>query len=82
MAHQRQADRLHSSLLAAVLAVAGSLFFFDKLDDLLKNINFSWLSILHSAPALLVVVAIVLTLADRNVVPNPQDQQTGENGHE
>jgi hypothetical protein len=82
MAHQKQPDRLQSSLLAAVLAVAGSLFFFDKLDDLLKTINFSWPSILHSAPAFLVVVAIVLTLADRNVVLNPQDQRTGENRHE
>jgi hypothetical protein len=82
MAHHKQPDRLQSSLLAAVLAVAGSLFFFDKLDELLRTIHLSWPAILHLAPALLVIVAIVLTFADRNVLLTRPDRRAGENRHE
>jgi hypothetical protein len=82
MANQKQPDRLQSSLLAALLAVAGSLFFFDKLDELFQTIHFSWPRILHLAPAFLVFVAIVLTLADRNVMLSARDRRAGENRHD
>jgi hypothetical protein len=77
VAYPKQPDRLQSSLLAAMLAVAGSLFFFDRFDELLQAINFSWPEVLHLAPAFLVVVAVVLALAERNRGLKPGSRRTG-----
>jgi hypothetical protein len=54
-----------SSLLAAALAVVGTLFLFDKLGSLVQNISFSFDTIVHAAPALIVVLGVSLLLADQ-----------------
>jgi len=55
-----------SSLLAAALAVVGTLFLFDKLGSLMQNGAFSFDAIVHAAPVLVVVLGVSLLLADQS----------------
>jgi hypothetical protein len=64
MANKNQPDRWKSLILAAALAVAGTLFVFDKLGSFMQTGNFLSHAFLHSAPMLLVVVGVSLIVAD------------------
>lgn len=63
MANRNRRNRWESSLLAAALAVAGTLFFFDKLGSLMQSGMLSLGSIVHTAPVLVIVVGVGLLLA-------------------
>ena len=65
MVNPKQPERWESIILAALMSVAGSLFFFDKLKSLMGSGILSWHAVLHSAPALLVVVGASLLFADQ-----------------
>jgi 4-amino-4-deoxy-L-arabinose transferase-like glycosyltransferase len=71
MARQNQPDRYESLILAAALAVAGTLFLFDQL---------SVFRILHSAPALLVGVGASLIRAA--AVTGPTGNQPPREGRD
>ena len=65
MANRNRRNGWESSLLAAALAVAGTLFFFDKLGSLMQS-ALSLQAIVHAAPILVVVLGATLLLADQS----------------
>jgi hypothetical protein len=62
MAKQKQPERWESVIVAAAMAVAGTLFMFDKLGSLVHSGMLS--SSLHAGPVLVVVLGLGLWLAD------------------
>jgi hypothetical protein len=64
MAKKNRGNHWESSLLAAVLAVAGTLFIFDRLGSLIQGGMFCLRTVTHTSPALLVVVGLTLLLAE------------------
>lgn len=64
MAQKNQPDRWESLILAAALAVAGTLFMFDKLGSFMRTSNFLSHAFLHCAPVLLAVIGVSLIVAD------------------
>ncbi len=64
MANRKQPDRWESSLLAAIMAVAGTLFLFDKLGPLMRTNLLSFNTVMHASPLLLVVLGVSLLWAD------------------
>jgi len=81
MAKRKQPDRWESTMLAAVLAVAGTLFLFDKLSSLMRNSTLSLQTIGHSAPLLLVVMAVSLMLADQSAGAIDPREERAKEGH-
>ncbi|MGA8151408.1 MAG: hypothetical protein WB952_10700 [Terriglobales bacterium] len=81
MAKRKQPERWESTMLAAVLAVAGTLFLFDKLSSLMRNSSLSLQTIGHAAPLLLVVMAVSLMLADQGAVATDPREERGQGGH-
>jgi hypothetical protein len=67
MANGKQPDRWQSSLLAAAMAVAGTLFLFDKLGSLMRTGLFSFNTVLHASPIFLAVLGLSLWLAQPSV---------------
>jgi hypothetical protein len=65
MAKQNQPERWEAAIVAAAMAVAGTLFMFDKLGSLVRAGVLSWQTTLHGAPMLLVVLGVSLLLADQ-----------------
>jgi len=65
MAKQNQPERWESVIVAAAMAVAGTLFMFDKLGSLVRSGTLSWQTTLHTAPMLLAVLGVGLLFADR-----------------
>ena len=65
MKRRTQPERWESGIVAAAMAVAGTLFMFDKLGSLVRSGALSWQTTLHTAPMLLVVLGIGLWFADR-----------------
>ncbi len=83
MANQKQPDRLKSTLLAAVLAVAGAPFFFDRLEALVRTSILSSSSPMHSAPLLLLLAGAIVLLADLTTrTPAPGNSRRKEDQHE
>jgi hypothetical protein len=68
MAKQNQPERWESVIVAAAMAVAGTLFMFDKLGSLVRRGTLSWQTTLHTAPMLLVVLGVGLLFAEREPV--------------
>ena len=66
MASNKQPARWEATLLAAVMAIAGAPFLFDKLGSLVRTGILSFPVILHSTPVLLVAVGAILLLADQD----------------
>ena len=64
MAKQDRAGNWESGLLAAALALAGTLFFFNKVCSLVRAGMLSVHMLASSAPVLLLIVGIGLMLAD------------------
>ena len=64
MAKQEQPDRWESAVLAAAMAVAGSLFLFDKLGSLFRAELGSLIVAVHAAPVLLLAIGLGLLLAE------------------
>jgi hypothetical protein len=79
MANKNRHNGWESSLLAAALAVAGTLFFFDKLGSLMQNTTLSFEAMVHTAPVLVVVLGVSLLLADQTGMAS---QNKGEGRHE
>jgi hypothetical protein len=65
MAKQNQPERWESVIVAAAMAVAGTLFMFDKLGSLVRSGMVSWQMTLHAAPMLVVVLGVGLLVADQ-----------------
>jgi len=65
MAKQNQPERWESVIVAAAMAVAGTLFMFDRLGSLVRSGMLSWQTTLHGAPMLLVVLGVGLLLAEQ-----------------
>lgn len=65
MANQNRRNGWESSLLAAALAIVGTLFFFDKLGSLMQNGALSLQAFVHAAPVLVIVLGVSLLLADQ-----------------
>jgi hypothetical protein len=70
MANGKQPDRWLSSLLAAAMAVAGSLFLFDKLGSLMRPGLLSLSTVLHASPIFLAVLGLSLWLAQPGMPAN------------
>lgn len=66
MARKNQPDRWEATLLAAIMAVAGVAFLFDRLGALVRASVLSFPAVVHSAPALLVAVGAILLLAEQD----------------
>jgi hypothetical protein len=83
MASNKQPARWEATLLAAVMAVAGAPFIFDKLGSLVRTGFLSFTAILHSTPVLLVVVGAILLLADQDA-PRAESgsQRQNDGGHQ
>ena len=64
MAKPKQPERWEAVIVAAAMAVAGTLFMFDKLGSLMSGM-LSWQTTVHAGPVLVVVVGLGLWLADR-----------------
>jgi len=60
MANQTQPDRWESPMLAAAMAVTGTLFLFDKLHSLMHGSVFSWHLLPYFAAAALVALGVSL----------------------
>lgn len=80
MANRNRRNGWESSLLAAALAVVGTLFFLDKLGSLMQS-ALSLQAVVHAAPMLVVVLGISLLLADHSAVA-PRNQRSREGRHE
>ncbi len=65
MANRKQPDRWESLLLAAAMAVAGTLFLFDKLGSLMRADFLSFNRVLHASPLFLLVLGVSLLWADQ-----------------
>jgi hypothetical protein len=65
MKRRNQPERWESIIIAAAMAVAGTLFMFDKLGSLVRSGMLSWQTTLHGAPMLLAVIGVGLLFADR-----------------
>jgi hypothetical protein len=68
MAKQNQPERWEAAIVAAAMAVAGTLFMFDKLGSLMRSAMLSWQTPLHAAPMLVVVLGVGLLMADQERV--------------
>jgi len=83
MANGKQPDRWQSSLLASAMAVAGSLFLFDKLGSLMRTGLFSFNTVLHASPIFLAVLGLSLWLAHPNTSATaPANRHSKEGRHE
>jgi len=79
MANQPQPQRWKSKLLAALLAIAGTLFLITQFDSTLLSRLYSWTALLHSSPAVLAAVAATLLWADDdfNTANTREQEPTG-----
>ena len=77
MAHKNQPDRWESLILTASLAVAGTLFLFDRLGSLARVISSLPHSILHLSPVILAVTGVSLMLADMRTAANGKHSSGG-----
>jgi hypothetical protein len=82
MASNKQPARWEATLLAAVMAVAGAPFLFDKLGSLVRTGTLSFPAILHSTPVLLVAVGAILLLADQDAPRTESGRQRQNEGGE
>ena len=82
MASRKQPPRWEATLLAAVMAVAGAPFLFDKLGSLVRTGILSFPAILHSTPVLLVAVGAILLLADQDAPRTESGRQRQNEGGE
>jgi hypothetical protein len=80
MANGKQPDRWLSTLLAAAMAVAGSLFAFDKLGSLMRTGLLSLNTVLHASPIFLAVLGLSLWFAQPGV--NSAGARSREGRHE
>lgn len=80
MASKNQPDRWEATLLAAVMAVAGVPFLFDRLGSLVRTSVFSFPAVVHSAPVLLVAVGAILLLADQDASHAESGNRNEEQG--
>ena len=71
MASNKQPDRWEATLLAAVMAVAGAPFLFDKLGSLVQTSILSHPAASYLAPVLLAAIGAVLVLADQDAGKMP-----------
>jgi len=74
MKHGIQPDRWEATLLAAMLAVVGSIFLFGKLGVLVQTGIAAISALPHSAPGLLFLVALIVLLAGSS---NPDSRVSG-----
>jgi hypothetical protein len=77
MAKQNQPERWEAAIVAAAMAVAGTLFMFDKLGSLVRSGMLSWQAAVHTAP-MLVVVGLGLLLADQTSAPRADLRSKGQ----
>jgi hypothetical protein len=85
MAKQKQPERWEAAIVAAAMAVAGTLFMFDKLGPLMRSGILSWQTTLHAAPMLVVVLGVGLLVADLEKIvpaPAPPPDARGKGHHE
>ena len=80
MASNKQPARWEATLLAAVMAVAGAPFLFDKLGSLVRTGILSFPAILHSTHVLLVAVGAILLLADQDAPRTESGRQRQNEG--
>jgi hypothetical protein len=66
MANNNQPARWEATLLAAVMAMAGAPFLFDKLGSLVRSSILSLPAVGQLAPVLLVAVGAILVFADQD----------------
>ena len=80
MASKKQPPRWEATLLAAVMAVAGAPFLFDKLGSLVRTGVLCIPAVLHSAPVLLAAVGAILLLADQGAMSTESGSQRQNEG--
>jgi len=78
MQTQKQPDRWESSIIAAALAVAGTLFLSDKLGSLMFASNLLLHVVQRTAPVLLVALGLTLLFADHYAVVTEASDQRQE----
>jgi hypothetical protein len=77
MGKPNQPERWEAAIIAAAMAVAGTLFMFDKLGSLVRSGVLSWQATVHPAPMLLVVVGMSLLLLDQAPIPPVNGRSRG-----
>ena len=83
MARHNQPDRWESTLLAAVMAVAGAPFLFDRLAALVHSGVLTLSLVLRAAPVLAIVAGAIILLTDANGIGSDSGQQSARgNQHE
>jgi len=65
MKKQNQPERWEAAIVAAAMALVGTLIMFGKLGSLVRSGMLSWQNGLHAAPMLLAVLVVGLFVADR-----------------
>lgn len=75
MAQKTQPDRWEALILAAALAVAGTLFIFDKLGSFIQSSNLVSHAFVHSAPMFLVVMGVSLMVAELGTARTRSDRR-------
>jgi len=83
MAKRNQPDRWEASLLAAVMAVGGAPFLFDKLSSLVQSGVLTLALVLRAAPVLVIVAgAIILLTEPSGVIAGSDHRGTKGDQHE
>ena len=83
MAQQNQPDRWEATLLAAVMAVAGAPFLFDRLASLVHSGVLTLSLVLRAAPVLAIVAGAIILLTDANGIGAESGKQSARgNQHE
>jgi hypothetical protein len=80
MAKNNQPARWEATLLAAVMAVAGAPFLFDKLGPLVRISLLP--AVTHSVPVLLVAVGAILLLAEQGIAGTESSSRRQKEGGE
>lgn len=83
MAKQNRPDRWEANLMAALMAVAGAPFLFDRLAALVHSGVLTLSLVLRAAPILAIVAGAIILLTDANGISSDSGQQSARgNQHE
>lgn len=83
MAKQNQPDRWEATLLAAVMAVAGAPFLFDRLASFVHSGVLTLSLVLRAAPVLAIVAGAIILLTDASGIGADSGKQSARgNQHE
>lgn len=80
MTNNGQPARWEATILAAVMAMAGAPFLFDKLGTLVRTCVLCIPAAIHLAPVLVVAIGAILVLAEQDAPRTESDRQRRNEG--